>query len=262
LLAQGRKVLGLGVGLPGVVDTSGTTLLFAPNMHWRDVPIAELLKRGLGKQGIDELPTSILNAANAAALSECVFSDGPRASSLVYLSVGIGLGSGIVFDDELYRGFDGMAGEVGHTILQLNGPQCSCGRHGCAETFVSQRAVSQAITGKSDEVLSIDDLRERMLRGDKKTVAALKTAGVYLGLLLQNMINTVNPKVIVLGGPLFDVDDMLIQTAQESMALSKGAFDVYSTQIRACRFGANASAMGAAGIILHQFCSQFPPPSQ
>ena len=262
LLGQGRRVLGLGVGLPGVVDTSGKVLRFAPNMHWRDVPIAALLHQALGKQGIGDLPTSILNAANAAALSECIFSNEPRASSLVYLSIGIGLGSGIVFDDELYRGFDGMAGEVGHTILQLNGPQCSCGRHGCAETFVSQRAVSQAVTGKPDELLSIDALRERLVLGDKKTIAALKTAGIYLGLLLQNMINTLNPKLIVLGGPLCGVDDMLVQTALESMALSKGAFDVYSTQIRLCRFGVNASAVGAAGIILHQSFSQYSPAAQ
>jgi predicted NBD/HSP70 family sugar kinase len=101
-------------------------------------------------------------------------------------------------------------------------------------------------------------LRELLARGDKKTGAALKTAGIYLGSLLQNMINTLNPKVIVLGGPLCSLDDMLIQTATESMALSKGEFDVYRTDIRLCRFGVNASAVGAAGLILHQFCSQFP----
>jgi predicted NBD/HSP70 family sugar kinase len=258
LLGQGRKVLGLGVGLPGVVDTSGSVLRFAPNLSWRDVPIEKQLRQGLKKQGLGEMPITILNAANAAALSECIFGAEPHVGSLVYLSIGIGLGGGIVLDDELYRGFDGMAGEVGHTILQLNGPQCSCGRHGCAETFVSQRAVSRAVTGKMDEVLSIDELRELLARGDKKTGAALKTAGIYLGSLLQNMINTLNPKVIVLGGPLCSLDDMLIQTATESMALSKGEFDVYRTDIRLCRFGVNASAVGAAGLILHQFCSQFP----
>lgn len=256
LLGQGRKVLGLGVGLPGVVDTGGTVLRFAPNLNWRDVPIAELLRRGLEKQGIGELPASILNAANAAALSECIFGTEPHIGSLVYLSIGIGLGGGIVLGDELYRGFDGMAGEVGHTILQMNGPKCSCGRHGCAETFISQRAVSQAVTGKQDEVLSIDELREHLGRGDKKTRAALKTAGTYLGLLLQNMINTINPKVIVLGGPLCHLDEMLMQTSLESMALSKGEFDVYRTTIRLCRFGVNAPAVGAAGLILHQFYSQ------
>lgn len=258
LRAQRRTVLGLGVGLPGVVDTSGTVLRFAPNLSWRDVPIAQQLRRELKKLGLGELPLSILNAANAAALSECIFGAEPHVGSLVYLSIGIGLGGGIVLGDELYRGFDGMAGEVGHTILQLNGPQCSCGRHGCAETFISQRAVSRAVTGKSDDVLSIDELRGLLAQGDRKAAAALKTAGVYLGLLLQNMINTVNPKVIVLGGPLCQLDDTLVQTALESMALSKGEFDVYRTDIRLCRFGMNAPAVGAAGLILHQFCSQFP----
>jgi predicted NBD/HSP70 family sugar kinase len=258
LRAQRRTVLGLGVGLPGVVDTSGTVLRFAPNLSWRDVPIAQQLQRELKKLGLGDLPLSILNAANAAALSECIFGAEPHVGSLVYLSIGIGLGGGIVLGDELYRGFDGMAGEVGHTILQLNGPQCSCGRHGCAETFISQRAVSRAVTGKSDDVLSIDELRGLLAQGDRKTTAAMKTAGVYLGSLLQNMINTVNPKVIVLGGPLCHLDDMLVQTALESMALSKGEFDVYRTDIRLCRFGVNASAVGAAGLILHQLCSQFP----
>ena len=160
--------------------------------------------------------------------------------------MGIGLGGGIVVSDSLYLGHDGIAGEVGHTILQRSGPRCACGRQGCAETFVSQRAVSRELTGKDNPVLAIDAIRQALTAGDKATLRAVRKAGDYLGVLLQNVTNTYNPAVIVLGGPLVELGEPFLEAARRSMAAHAGRHDFHRHSVRVCRFGIDACALGAA----------------
>ncbi|MES2935858.1 MAG: ROK family transcriptional regulator [Pseudomonadota bacterium] len=252
LLVEGRISLGLGVGVPGVMEADGLTLRFAPNLDWNDVDITDLISAGLQKMGLEQMPVTVLNEANAAALSEYVFGAQYHTAPLIYLSIGVGLGAGIVLDDRLYLGHDGLAGEIGHTILQLDGLLCTCGRHGCAEAYISQRAVSRRLSVKNDQLLSIGELTGRLVRQDKEVEAAVTEAGRYLGLLMQNLVNTLNPAVIVLGGPLSQFDDLLMRTAVVSMTAYGGRFDAHRTSVRLCRFGVNACAVGAAGAILHQ----------
>ncbi len=253
LVAQRRRALGLGVGVPGMIDIRTGILRFAPNIGWRDIPMAELIEARLREVGCGELAVSVLNEANAAALSEYVFGAEHHTGPLVYLSMGIGLGAGIVLGDRLYLGHDGLAGEVGHTILQRGGPPCACGRRGCAEAFVSQRAVSRQATGRDRPILAIDELLERLARGDRATLRAARRAGEYLGLLLQNLGNTINPAVVVLGGPLCRLGDVFTRTALEAMQDNAGQYDYHRQSIRLCRFGVKACAVGAAGSVFQRF---------
>jgi predicted NBD/HSP70 family sugar kinase len=252
LVEQRRRPLGLGVGVPGMLDVEGGLLRFAPNLGWHDVRLGALLQERLAEVGCGGLPVSVMNEAKAAALSEYVFGAEHHTGPLVYLSMGVGLGAGIVLDDRLYLGNDGLAGEVGHTILQKDGPRCSCGRLGCAETFVSQRAISRDATGKDRPVLSVDALAERVARGDRSTVRAAQKAGQYLGLVLQNLGNTLNPAVVVLGGPLCQLGAVFLDTAVKQMEAAAGKYDSPRQSVRTCRFGLDACALGAAGSVFQR----------
>lgn len=247
LVANGRRVLGLGVGVPGMVDVKDGMLRFAPNIGWHGVRIEPLLRIRLAEAGCEGLPVTVSNDAKAAALSEYVFGTEHHSGPLIYLAIGIGLGGGIVLSDRLYLGHDGIAGEVGHTILQRGGPRCACGRQGCAEAFISQRAVSRELTGKDDPVLAIEAIRQALAVGDKAAFRAARRAGEYLGVLLQNLANSYNPAVMILGGPLVQLGDPFIKPALVSMEAHAGKFDFHRHSVRLCRFGIDACALGAAG---------------
>jgi predicted NBD/HSP70 family sugar kinase len=249
---RGRWVLGIGVGVPGTIDIRDGMLRSAPNIGWHEVGIEPLLTAGLAEAGSVELPITISNDAKAAALSEYVFGTDHHSGPLVYLAIGIGLGSGVVVSDGLYLGHDGIAGEVGHTILERGGPLCACGRRGCAETFVSQRAVSRELTGKDNPVLTIETIQKALAAGDKAALRATRKSGEYLGVLLQNVANTYNPAVIVLGGPLVQLGEPFIKAALSSMEAHAGQYDYHRHSVRVCRFGIDACALGAAAGVLQR----------
>jgi len=253
LRGQGRRALGVGVGVPGAIDVRDGTLRFAPNLGWHDVALVPPLRQALRGAGCGQLPLQLLNEANAAALSEYVFGEAPPAGPLVYLSMGIGLGAGVVLRDRLYLGHDGLAGEVGHTILQRRGPPCACGRRGCAEAFVSQRAVSRCVTGRDAPILTIEELARRVARREPAAVRGAAQAGEYLGVLLQNIGNTFNPAVVVLGGPLCQLGDVFVKTALRAMTAHAGLHDYHRLSVRLCRFGVNACAVGAAASAFQDF---------
>ena len=253
LLSAGRQVLGLGVGVPGMVDLRDGMLRFAPNIGWHGVRIQPLLSARLAEVGCGGLPVAVINDAKAAALSEYVFGSVQDSGPLIYLAIGIGLGGGIVLSDRLYLGNDGIAGEVGHTILKQGGPPCACGRRGCAETLISQRAVSRELTGGDAPVLPIEEIRKRIAARDPATIRAARRAGRHLGVLLQNLANTYNPAVFVLGGPMVQLGEPFVKSALASMEAQAGRYDYHRHSVRLCRFGLDACALGAAGSVFQKF---------
>ena len=255
---RGRRCrpLGVGVAIPGMVDVEGQRLRVAPNIGWHDVDLAALVRQGLDASGCAGLPQRILNDANAAALGQHLFGDGHRDAPLVYLHLGIGVGAGIVMGDRIYLGNDGLAGEVGHTTLHPDGPACGCGRRGCAELYVSQRAVSRGASGASAAgapVLPIGELVRRARAGDEAVLRAVKKAADHLGLLLQNLCYTVNPAEIVLGGPLAELGDLLVEAGVSAMRARAGRYDQARVTVRRCALGHDACAVGAASSVLHGF---------
>ncbi|MDH4449884.1 MAG: ROK family transcriptional regulator [Rhodoferax sp.] len=225
LHTRGVALLGVGLGLPGAFDEATGVLRFAPNLGWRNVDFARHMAQALARAGLPDVPVHVQNEADTAALSEYEFSDGDRRQTVIFVTCGAGVGAGIVLNDRLFAGAQGMAGEIGHSILQIDGPLCSCGRKGCAETFLGARALAKS--------------------------ADPTPAGHYLGVLLQNLWTTFNPDTLILGGPSCDNYPAMVQTAQQTLQRYAAAAGMTAPRVRLARYGMLASAVGAAALVLH-----------
>ncbi|MCE8002842.1 ROK family transcriptional regulator [Billgrantia ethanolica] len=205
-----RLCLGLGVALPGPIAPDKPVLRLAPNLGWRDIRFLELLRPHLPQlEGVWLMD----NEAKAAAFGEHYFRTGHVPESLIYVSAGTGIGSGMVVGSHpplLTRGVQGLAGEIGHTILQPGGLYCHCGNRGCAETLVSGWTIRAALSIAEEEDL-IATLLPRL--EEPEVQVALRRAGEALGVLLLNLHHTQNPAEIVLGGSLTQLGDPLLAPA-------------------------------------------------
>ena len=249
--ADDRRLLGIGVGVPGaVLDQQGIVKL-APNLPWRDVAFQSELSQELASVGVTGLRIQVQNDYDVAALSEYEFGEAPLPDPLIYLGLGIGVGAGIIVRDRLFLGAEGYAGEVGHSILQFEGPLCSCGRKGCAESFIGQRAISARIAGNTSEVLSVDTIRQLLERGDEAALLAVRRSGHYLGVLIQNLWTYFNPGRIVLGGPLCDLGGAFLDSARTCLESYSQDCGLQLPEIQLSRFGSRSVAVGAAALVKH-----------
>jgi predicted NBD/HSP70 family sugar kinase len=217
---------GVGVCLPGAVDGALGLVRLAPNLGWRNLPFMAMLAAEFAKLGIPEAQIHLQNDADSAALGEYEFG-GSGDDSLIFINCDVGVGAGIVLNDRLFTGFLGAAGEIGHSILQVGGPLCSCGRRGCAETFIGARAL---------------DSKAGVVKG-----------GQYLGVLLQNLDAMFNPHVIVVGGRSCIDHPSLIDAARATQLDYARVAGLQSPVVRPARFGVQAAAVGAAALVLHHF---------
>ena len=248
---EGRRLLGIGVGVPGaVLDPQGVVKL-APNIGWRDVAFQSDLTEQLAAAGVHDLPVQVQNDYDAAALGEYEFGEAPLPDPLIYLGLGVGVGAGIIVRDRLFLGAEGYAGEVGHSILQFEGPLCSCGRKGCAETFIGQRAISARIAGNTSDLLPVDTIRGLLERDDEVALLAVRRAGHYLGILIQNLWTYFNPGRIVLGGALCELGAPFLDSAQACLDNYSQDCGLQLPEIQLCRFGSHSVAVGAAALIKH-----------
>lgn len=231
LVRQGFQPSGLGVGLPAAFDEVTGAIWFAPNLGWRHVEILPMVVAALDSAGVPPMPVMVQNDADTGALSEYEFGAGEHKGALIFVACGVGVGAGIVLNDRLFTGADGMAGEIGHSILQVDGPQCSCGRLGCAEAFVGARAIAREMAqhGHADK------------------------AGVHLGTLVHNLWTTFNPSVVVLGGPSCVENARLVDTAHQVLHAHAARAGMALPLVRVARYGLLASAVGAAGLLLHHY---------
>jgi predicted NBD/HSP70 family sugar kinase/DNA-binding XRE family transcriptional regulator len=229
-----KKLLlsGVGVCLPGAIDEDVGVVRFAPNLAWREVPFLKMISDAFANIGIPPVTIHLQNDADAAALSEYEFSACVDEDPLVFISCDVGVGAGIVLNDRLFTGAVGIAGEIGHTILQVNGSLCSCGRYGCAETFIGSRAL---VLAQGKEI-----------------------AGKYLGVLLQNLDVMFNPRAIILGGKSCINNPELIVAAVETLAAYSKSAGMPLTTVRPARYGLLAAAVGAAALVWHRFLRPMP----
>lgn len=248
-VAQGHEVLGVGVGLPGAVEHSTGVLLYAPNLGWRRVPLAARLRQELQAAGLGQVPVYCQNEADLAAVGETEFGPHPADDPLVYISCGLGLGSGIVLADTLFTGATGAGGEIGHTTLHVGGRSCSCGRLGCAEAYVGLRAVAEA-AGRPG--VDVSELKRLITARDPVVRQAFEEAGRSLGVLLQNVWTTFDPRAIVLGG------EGVALGGQPFVDAALAVLDGYAAQagvpapaVRLSRFAELATAVGGAAYALY-----------
>ncbi len=239
-----QRVIGIGVGLPGGVDEASGFLHFAPNLQWRDVPVGELLVEKLTGSALAGVPLFLQNEADVAAIGEMEFNSAEATDPLLYVSVNQGVGAGVIVGDRLLMGRRGFAGEVGHIVLQVGGPECSCGRRGCAEALIGPRAMLPG--GGTDDPLA--EVQQKLAAGDAETQRAVKKAGNYLGVLLQNLAAAYDPGCIVLGGAAVELGDAFLQPALRTLNGYVEAASLTPPPVRISRFGADAVAVGAAAL--------------
>lgn len=257
--APGSRLFGVGVGVPGLVDHASGTLLFAPNLGWRDVPVRKLWQDRFG------VPVVVENEADAAALGERMLGVARSTDNFLYLSAGVGLGGGLVIDGKLYSGAGGFAGEVGHMTIEPNGPRCNCGNRGCWETLVGPAAivdrVRQAVErGQGSGVLDLcgGDVRairmehvlEGAAQGESAVLDALQEVGRYLGIGIANLVNAFNPSLVVLGGVLSLAGPYILPRAQQEVEARALAASRRGVGIMLSAFRFDACVMGGAALVL------------
>lgn len=197
-------IIGIGIGVPGICDEDGN-LLFAPNLGWENVPLQQQIEAEFN------IPVVIDNEANAGAVGEREFGAGKDTANLVYVSIGIGIGAGIIIKGELYRGATGFSGEIGHISIQHDGPKCRCGSLGCWELYASEHALLEKAHQELGEAVDLDTLLLKADAGEQAVIALFERLGYYLGIGVVNIINGFNPAFIILGGRLAGAEKWLMQ---------------------------------------------------
>jgi glucokinase-like ROK family protein len=255
------EVFGLGVGLPGLVDISSGVLRFAPNLHWLDIPVRSVLESHL------RIPVYVDNEAHMAALGESYFGASRDAKSILCIYAGVGLGGGIVLDGRLQFSARGFAGEMGHMSMILGGLPCNCGSSGCWETVAGQGALFRRIeeaqaagrhtsleryTGKGGSALSVPRVMHAARSGDEVAIKALRETAYYLGVGIANLVNVLNPEIVVLGGVLSLASKHLMPTIVETVNQRALKWATESLRLEVATFGLEASAIGCVACVYQE----------
>jgi glucokinase len=251
------NIMGIGVGAPNGNYYSGA-VEYAPNLNWKGViPLASLIKRYF------DIPVAVTNDANAAALGEMMYGGAGNMKDFIVITLGTGLGSGIVVNGNVVYGHDGFAGELGHIVAVDNGRQCACGKRGCLETYASATGIKRTVfelladfTDNSDlRKISFDDLTSKMiyeaaLKNDRIALKAFEITGEILGKNLANAIAFSSPEAIFLFGGLAAAGDFIFSPTREHM--EKNLLKIFQNKVKLLPSGLqdkNAAVLGAAGLI-------------
>ncbi len=263
-----RPIFGIGVGVPGLVDTTTGTLLFAPNLGWENVDLYALLTREF------PVPVHVANEANMAAFGESYFGDEQESSFLLYVSTGVGLGGGIVVDGQLLSGATGFAGEFGHMTVVPDGLPCNCGNAGCWETVATQQAVFRSIqaaarAGRKTVLtgivsgdwkrLTIPAVVSAAQDGDAVAREALEETAHWLGIGIANLVNVINPRHVILGGPLSQAHAFLLPVIRATAARHALRWAMSGVTIGVAAHAADGAAMGGIATI-HSMVLNDPQP--
>jgi glucokinase len=246
----------IGVGAPGLSNPETGVLFASPNLPgWKDVPLRDMIEKNLGKKAF------LINDANAAAIGELYFGAGRGARNFIYITVSTGIGGGIIIDRKIYTGSTGTAGELGHMAIEAGGPPCNCGNIGCWETLASGTALSREAKSRVEEgaattILKYSDgniekinaevIHEAALAGDELANILIARNAYYLGVGLANLINIFNPELIVIGGGLSNIGDMLLLPAYEEARRRAFKQSQQTVRFAKAELGRNSGVIGAA----------------
>ena len=247
------EVEGIGIGIPGQPEEGTGVVLYAPNLKWSNVPLGQELSRHF------DYPFFMDNDANTAALGEFLHGAGQGSRNMVAVTIGTGIGAGIIIEGKLYRGSAWSAGELGHTIILPDGPLCSCGRRGCLETLTAAPALirlagdkikvgqSTALAGYSS--LEAKDIFWEARQGDGVAQAIVNEMAYYLGLGIANILNILNPDRVVVGGGVARAGDILFQPLREWVNKKALPIPAKNAQIMPALLGNDAGSIGAATLV-------------
>lgn len=252
-----KQVRGIGIGAPGAVDAESGRVIFAPNLPgWKDIPLKKELEKRLS------VPVFVGNDCNVCTLGTFDREYKAKPKHLVGIFIGTGIGGGLVVNGQLYEGHNLTAGEIGHMVIEVNGPKCGCGNRGCLEALASRTAIFRKIQSAVKdgqktlltEMLGPDladmrsgDLRKAIRKGDKFVEKVVEEAAEYAGIGVANLINILNPEIVVVGGGVIEALEnefmpTLLKAAKEHVMPGT----MSGIEIEASKLGDHAGITGAA----------------
>lgn len=251
-------IAGVGISSPGPCDPKRGVVTNAPNLTgWQEIPIVRIVSEQMG------VPALLENDANAACYGEYRFGAGRGFKHILYMTLGTGIGGGIIIDGKIYEGASGAAGEVGHITIDQNGPPCNCGGRGCLEALASgpaiaREAASAIAAGRSPLLAQLagggapapEHVLAAAQRGDDVAAGIIEQAGRQLGIGLIGLLNCFDPQALILGGGLLGLGDRYIGTAVRLARERAFAQIVADVTITKAALGERAGALGAAALVM------------
>jgi len=248
---------GIGIGVPGVMDMERGIVFFLPNLpgNWPNVPLAESISAQT------DLPTYLINDVRSITYGEWKFGAGQGVQTMVCFAIGTGIGGGLIINGKLHMGIAGTAGELGHMIIDFNGPLCGCGNHGCLETFASGpaiaamglKAVTQGLTTSIGRLVNYDlnkitpeVICQAALEGDAIANEIFELAGMYLGIGIANILVSVGPRKVVIGGGVAGCGDLILDPTRRTVKQRVKVVPLDQVEIVPALLGNNAGVIGAA----------------
>jgi glucokinase-like ROK family protein len=264
---KGYCFLGLGLATPGTVDLKEGVLIFAPNLHWKNVPFQKIFSERT------KLKVIVENDANAATIGEHLFGIARLTRDFIFVFAGVGIGGGLFLDGKLYRGKNGYAGEIGHFPIMANQSQtvCHCGNRGCWETFANQYSIIQRVQARLEVKrnsilpklmseqgvpLSIGLIKQAADAGDQEAIDSFAEAGRAFGQGFAGLINIFNPEKIILGGPLSLAGDYFLPAIREVIPNHTLPEIDRQAEVVLSSFGPDASLIGAIAIVVNDVLSK------
>ncbi|RCX19975.1 glucokinase-like ROK family protein [Anaerobacterium chartisolvens] len=247
------KILGIGISIPGMVDSRTHEIILAPNLKWENIFIKDYIKR------FSNIPVYVENEAMASAICENWIGACQGIDNFVCINVKSGIGAGIFTGGRLYRGTGGSAGEVGHISVHENGPKCGCGNYGCLETLSStvsmvetaRKLVRQGVVSRMNSFedvneIGLDQIVECARAGDEAARGILSESSRYLAIAISSIVNTLNPSKIVIGKEFVKYADLVMEHIKSIVSAKALRLPAMNVEIIASEIGQKSSTMGAA----------------
>jgi len=240
-----NNILGVGLGLPGPIDVNRGVVHFFPNIPgWCEVNLKKILEKNL------KLQVFMDNDANLMALAEYKLGAAKGSKNAVCLTLGTGVGGGIIIEGNLYRGSSFTAGEIGHMPINERGPECNCGGFACLESYIGNRRIMREAQRifKRDEV-SLEELSRMAYHNNKKAARIWSGVGERLGVALVSVVNLLNPDCIVIGGGLANAGRILFDKVEETILTRAMIVQARAVKVRKAKLGNGAGTIGAAILV-------------
>ncbi|MFQ5788554.1 MAG: ROK family protein [Thermodesulfobacteriota bacterium] len=264
-IKKNKKISDIGIGIPGIIDSTNGVLTQAPNISKvKNYPFREILLNKLGP----DIPVILENDANCAAVGEWWLGAGKNVNSIIILTMGTGLGGGIILNGELWPGVNGMGAEIGHMTIDPDGPKCNCGNFGCLESFASaeaiRRMVKEGLRNKNLKTMLRNDIKYTPIhdipelvsmaakKGDKYAISIWESFGKALGIAIANLTNLLNAEMIIICGGLSNSWDLFIETVINEAKKRGLRAPMENVEIKKCELGDDAGLIGAAYLALNE----------
>jgi len=235
------EIMGVGLGLPGPIDAKCGLVHFFPNIPgWKEVALRDILKNKLG------LSVFVDNDAKLMTLAEHKLGAAKGFNNALCMTLGTGIGGGLIINGKLYRGFDNAAGEIGHLPINEKGPDCNCGASGCLEAYVGNQGISREAKKAFKRQITLEELSELALKGNRMAIDIWRKAGAHLGFALAGAVNLLNLDAIVIGGGVAEAGKVLFDSLAKTLRNQAMSVQAKRVKVLRAKLGNAAGLIGAA----------------